>query len=211
MKKSMNAFKVFIPSAIVVLAALVLSLLKIGMKFQDSAGDMVSLNALFTGIVAVVITSFIFAAVRYNAATGLVLGLVVLHDQLLTLALVAIISILLPQSNIMPIMVIFSVVFTFAQNLPVIREIRDLRHSNSIRDMSNEMVVDVAVKSTGGLRIASAVLAGLFIVAGLVSGNSKLMYALSPLVVGLLVSLYSASTLTSKLWLDFSPRMTKRK
>lgn len=211
MNKNMNAYKVFIPSAIVVLVGLVLSLLSIGMKFQASAGDMVSLNALFMSIVAVVVTSFIFAAVRYNTPTGLVLGIVVLHDQLLTLALVAIISIVLPQSNIMPIMVIFSVVFTFAQNLPVIREIRDLRKSNSIRDMSNEMVADMAVKSTRGLRIASAVLAGLFIVAGLVSGNSKFMYALSPLVVGLLVSLYSASTLTGKLWLDFSPRMTKRK
>ncbi|NLC32981.1 MAG: hypothetical protein GX781_06755 [Clostridiales bacterium] len=211
MNKKMDAYKVLIPSLLVTLVGLVLSLLQIGMKFQAGAGDMVSLNALFVSIVAVAVTSFIFAAVRYNAATGLVLGIVTLHDQVLTLAIVAILSMILPQANIMPIMVIFSVAFTFAQSLPVIREIRDLRHSNSIRDMSNEMVVDKAVKSTDGLRIASTVLAGLFIIAGLFSGNIKFVYALSPLVVGLLVSLYSARTLTSKLWLDYSPRMNKRK
>ena len=211
MNKYTKVLKAMIPSAILAVAGLVLALLGIGLKFQASAGDMVSLNNLYVGILAVVLTSFVFAAVRYNLSTGLVLGIVTLHDQLLTLALVAIVSIVLPQANIMPIMVIFSVVFTFAQNLPVIREIRDLRHANSLRDMSNEMVVELAVKSTKGLRLASAILAALFIAAGFISGNSKFLFSLSPLVIGLLVSLYSSSVLTALLWQTLSPRYSKKK
>lgn len=211
MNKNEKILKAMLPSAILVLAGIALALLGIGLKFQASAGDMINLSGLYLSMLAVIITSFVFAAVRYNLATGLVLGLLSLHDQLLTFALVSILSIILPQADIMPTMVIFSIVFTFAQNLPVIREIRDLRHANSIRDMSNEMVVDMAVKRTGGLRMASAILAALFIAAGLISGNSKFMYTLSPLVIGLLVSIYSSSVLTSTLWHTFSPRYSKKK
>ena len=200
MNKSSSVIKRFIPSLIVLAAGLIAVLAGIAPKFQASAADMISFSQLYVSIAIAVFIAYCFGAVRYSLSVGLGLALISLHDLLLTLALTALVSLALPQAAIMPVLVMFAPVFTFALSLSVIRAARDLRTANSARDMSDEQVADEAVKSTRSMRIGSAVLALLFIAAG-AAGGLKLAGTLLPLLAGLAASLLSSCVLTGKVWL----------
>lgn len=193
-------FKSKIPSLLVFLAGLATVLAGITPRFLASGADMINVSQLYIGIVIAVAVAFCFGAVRYNLAVGVNLAVISLHDLSLTLALTALLSFVLPQSAIMPVLVMFAPVFTFAQSLPVIRAARDLRAANSSRDMSSEQAAEEATKSTRGLRVGSAVLALVFIAAG-AAGGLKLAGTLLPLLSGLAASLVSSCLLTGKVWL----------
>ena len=98
---------------------------------------MVAFDALYICMAVAVAVTFVFGALRYSLAIGITAGLVALHDQLLTLAVMALVSIVLPQTAVMPILIVFSIVFTYCQSWPVIRAMHELRAANSVRDMDN--------------------------------------------------------------------------
>lgn len=208
MKKTTLSIKRLAPSLLVMAAGLVLALAGLAPKFMTSASDMINFSQMYIGILVAVAVIFCFGAVRYSLAVGVNLAVISLHDLLLTLALTALLSLVLPQASIMPVMVLFAPVFTFTQSLPVIRAARDLRMANSTRDMSNEQVADEATRSTKGLRLGSAVLALLFIIAG-AAGGMKLAGALLPLLAGLVAALVASCTLTGNVWLCASARFSK--
>lgn len=210
MNKTNSALKSAIPSLVVLAAGLVAVLAGIAPKFQSSAADMINFSQLYVSAAITVFIAFCFGAVRYSLAIGFGLALISLHDLLLTLALTALVSLALPQAAIMPVLVMFAPVFTFALSLPVIRAARDLRAANSARDMSDEQVAEEAVKSTRSLRMGSALLALLFIAAG-AAGGLKLTATLMPLLAGLAAALLSSCVLTGKVWLLAGARFGKNR
>lgn len=210
MNKTTSTPKMFIPSLLVMVVALAAVLAGLAPRFQASAADMINFPQLYISIAIAVIIAFCFGAVRYNMAVGFNLAIISLHDLLLTLALTALLSLALAQASIMPVLVIFAPVFTFAQSMPVIRAARDLRAANSVRDMSDVQAAEEASKSSKGLRVSGAVLALLFIAAG-AAGGFKLAGALIPLLAGLVASLYSSSLLTGKVWLCTNARFGKNR
>ena len=210
MNKTNSVLKSAIPSLVVLAAGLVAVLAGIAPKFQSSASDMINFSQLYVSAAITVFIAFCFGAVRYSLAIGFGLALISLHDLLLTLALTALVSLALPQAAIMPVLVMFAPVFTFALSLPVIRAARDLRAANSARDMSDEQVAEEAVKSTRSLRMGSAVLALLFIAAG-AAGGLKLAATLMPLLAGLAAAFLSSCVLTGKVWLLAGARFGKNR
>ncbi|NLD34375.1 MAG: hypothetical protein GX653_05640 [Clostridiales bacterium] len=206
-----SAPKALYLSLLVIAAGIAVALAGIGLKFLGSAREMVAFDALYIAMAVTVAITFIFGAIRYSLAVGITLGVVALHDQLLTLAVVALVSIALPQTVVMPVLVIFSIVFTYCQSWPVIRAMHELRTANSTREMDNEQIATAAVRQTAGLRLAAVIVAALLIVAGAVSGNAALVGALMPLAAGLIVSFYSSVCITPHLWVLSAARFGKRK
>lgn len=198
-------------SLLVIVAGIAVAAAGIGLKFLGSAREMVAFDALYICMAVAVAVTFVFGALRYSLAIGITAGLVALHDQLLTLAVMALVSIVLPQTAVMPILIVFSIVFTYCQSWPVIRAMHELRAANSVRDMDNGQVAAAAVRQTAGLRLAAVIGAALLVVAGAVGGNAALVGALAPLAVGLLVSFYSSMCVTPSLWVKSAARFGKRK
>ena len=206
-----SAPKALYPSLLVIVAGIAVAAAGIGLKFLGSGREMVAMDALYISMAVTVLVTFIFGLVRYSLAVGLTLGAVALHDQLLTLAVVALVSIALPQTVVMPVMVIFSIVFTYCQSWPIIRAMHELRTANSQRDMDNDQIAAAAVRQTAGLRLVAVIMAALLIIAGAVSGNAALVGAMVPLAVGLIVSFYSAVCIIPSLWMMCAARFGKRK
>ena len=206
-----SAPKALYLSLLVIVAGIAVAAAGIGLKFLGSGREMVAMDALYISMAVTVLVTFIFGLVRYSLPVGLTLGAVALHDQLLTLAVVALVSIALPQTVVMPVMVIFSIVFTYCQSWPIIRAMHELRTANSQRDMDNDQIAAAAVRQTAGLRLVAVIMAALLIIAGAVSGNAALVGAMVPLAVGLIVSFYSAVCITPSLWMMCAARFGKRK
>lgn len=200
MNKTASPVKWFLPSLVVLAAGLAAVLTGAAPRFAASAAEMIDFPQFYLGIALAVVIAFAFGAIRYSLSVGWTLGLISLHDLLVTLAVTALVSLALPQAVILPVLILFVPVFTFANSLTVIRAARDLRAANSIRDMSNQEAAEKATSSTRGLRIGGAVLALVFLAAA-AAGGVKLAGALLPLLIGLLVSLASSCFLTGKVWL----------
>ncbi len=172
----------------------------IGLKFHANMKDTVDFAQLFLCMLAAVAIAFLYGAVRFSLGAGIALGIAALHDQMLTLALVSLVSIVLPQSQNMPILVVLAVAFTFCQSLPVLRACMDLRASTPLREMDNAAVASQAIADTCQLRKHSIVLAMLLFLAGAVSGLGLLAGFLVPAVLALAASVLAARFLTPALW-----------
>lgn len=208
MTKTASSYKGFFPSLVLLALALAALLADIAPKYVGSAGDMINFTQLFICVAVAVVVALCFGVVRYSLGLGLGLAAITLHDLLLTFSLTVLLGFVFEQGAIMPVLVIFAPVFTFVQSLPVIRAARDLRAATPQRDMSDAQVASEATKATGSLRIGSAVLALVFIVAG-AFGGMKVVGTLIPLLAGVLASLYSSAVLTGAIWQNANAKSAK--
>ncbi len=199
MKKTGTLVKSFLPSLLIAAFGLVIIALGLAPRFSAGAAEMIDFPQMYLGVAIAVLIAFAFGAIRYSLPVGCTLGLMMLNDLLVTLAVTALCSFLLPQTAVMPVLLLFVPVFTLAGSLTVIRAARDLRAAGSTRDLSDEEAAQKATASTRALRVGGALLALVFIAAGAV-GGLKLASTLLPLVIGLAVSLVSSCLLTGKVW-----------
>ncbi len=211
MKASSMANKGLVLSAALIILGLAAAVTGIGFKFYANMRDAIDFSQLFICMLAVVLFSFTYGAVRHSMAAGATLGLIALHDQLLTLALVSLVGILVPQSQNLPFMIVMAVAFTYCQSLPVLRAALELRAATPLREMDHSQVAAQAVTHTAKLRLYGVIIALLILLAGFVSGNSLLAAFLAPLLIGLLVSVFSACFITPSLWVITSTRMAHSK
>lgn len=199
MSKS-KAFGASFLSLAVIVVDLVLLVLGMGPKFSGSGGYAIDYAQLAICAALVTALGFAFGALRYSLASGLALGAAALHDQLVALALTAIVGIAVPQMHLMPVMVVLACVFTFAHSLPVIRVAMELRAANSVREMTHEEVAFKAAQQTCTQRRITAGVAVVLLVAGAIGGGITLAGWLVPMLAGLLASLLSARCLTPLVW-----------
>lgn len=211
MKVNSMSAKAWLLSAALMALGLAIALAGIGLKFYANMRDAIDLSQMFICMLAVVLFSFAYGAVRHSLAAGATLGLIALHDQLLTLALVSLVSILVPQSQNLPYMVVLAVVFTYCQSLPVLRAAIELRASTPLRDMDHAQVAAQAVSQTAKLRLYGTIIALLLLAAGFISGNGLLAAFLAPLLIALLVSVFSARFILPSLWVAMTTRLTHNK
>lgn len=211
MKANGMANKGLALSAVLIVLGLAAAAAGIGLKFYANMRDAIDLSQLFICMLAAVLFSFAYGAVRHSLAAGAALGLIALHDQLLTLALVSLVSILVPQSQNLPYMAVMAIAFTYCQSLPVVRAALELRAATPLREMDNAQVAGQAVSQTAKLRLYGVIIALLILIAGFVSGNGLLAAFLAPLLIGLLVSVFSARFITPSLWVIMTTRMTHNK
>ena len=179
---------------------LVFLLTGMGPRFSGSGGYTVDYMQLAVCVLLVTALSFGFGALRYSVASGFALGAAALHDQLIALALTALVGIAVPQMHLMPVMVVLACVLTFAHSLPVIRTAMELRSNTSQRDMTQEQVAFDAAKQTCAQRRITAGIAVVLLVAAAVGGGMRLAGWLLPVLAGLLASLVSARCLTPLAW-----------
>ena len=206
-----NALNALIGSALVVLGALILTVLKLGMKFNYGAEATMAYLPLILGILAAAVVSFLFGWLRYSLAGGLTLGIAVLHDLLLSLALCAILSLVLGLSAYAPAFVLAGTAYTFCFTIPWLRSARKLARANNSRDFTREMAVRQALQQTRPLFILTVAVAALMLLAFLVSGNLVMAGSLLPLITGLLVAAVSARCIMPYLWASFNFRQKTRK
>ncbi|MHC1785911.1 MAG: hypothetical protein AB9880_02435 [Christensenellales bacterium] len=187
-------------SGLIILLGLAAAVTGLGLRFHANMKDAVDFAQLFICMGAVVLFSFLYGAARHSLGAGIALGLVALNDQLLTLAVVSLVAILLPQSQSLPLMIILTIAFTYCQNMPVLRAAINLRAATSMRETDNAAVIRQALQETRPLRRLSAGAALLLLLAGAISGNGLMAASLVPVLAGLLVSLFSAHFLMPQLW-----------
>lgn len=199
-----NALNTLIISALVALVALVLTLLGMGMKFNFGAAAVMDYKALFLAILAAAAVSFLFGWLRYNLAGALTLGIAVVHDQLLSLALCAILSLVFGLSAYLPAFLLCGVAATYCFTVPWLREARLQLRSASSRDMTRERAAALAFEKTRPLCIFALAAAVLLLVAFLVSGNAAMAGNLLPLFTGLVSAALSARLMTPSLWATFA-------
>lgn len=210
MKSNRAAVNTMLVSLLVALVGLVLAFSRIGLKLMGGSVHMIDFLQLFICMAVAVLFAFVYGWLRYNSATGITLLLVSLHDFLLTLGLVSIIGILVPQASILPVLIILTPVFTYSQTFALLRRLMQLRSGNSLRDMSHDEVATRALGQTARQRLIGSGLALLLIIAGAVGGNGQLMgFMLVPLVA-LGVSLFSVTQLTPHLWVLAVQRLGTR-
>ncbi len=193
-------------TSVVLLAALVFVLLGAGPRFDFGAAGTVSFPSLWWAVLACVALSFFFGLARYDFGTGLALCAAMLHDQLLSLALTTLLSVLFGLSSVMPAMAAAGAAFTFLFTVPVLREARTIARNTSLRDMSREGMAEMAVKNTHRTALLTAVVVLLGLLAFLVSGNLSMTGAVLPLITGSAASLLSRSLITPYVWAAFTTR-----
>lgn len=206
-----SAVNMMIISAVVSLAALALALSGVAPRFNFGAVSTVSFTALWLAILAAVAISFLFGWARYDAGTGFTLCIAMLHDQLLSLALASLISVVFGLSSVMPALAIAGAVFTCLFSIPVLREARTVAKSTSLREMSRDEVAELAVKNTRTPARLTGVVVLLGFVAFIVSGNLSMIGAILPLITGLIAAIFSSCLITPYIWAAFSARRTGKR
>lgn len=206
MKSNQTAVNILIVSLLIGLVGLALAFSRVGLKLAGGSVNMIDFPQLLVCMAAVVIFSLAYGWLRYNRAVGLTLLIVSLHDLLLTLGLVAIIGILVPQSSQLPVLMMLVPVFTYSQSFALLRRMVQLRTANSQRDMSNEEVSAAALKETGRQRLVGGAIALLLVLAGALSGNGLLIARLLVPLIGLAVSMFSVTMIAPNLWLLLTQR-----
>jgi hypothetical protein len=206
-----TAFQAIIVSALVVLAALVMTLLNLGMKFHYGAQATMDYPSLFLTIILMVAVSFMFGWLRYSLAGGLTLAIAVLHDQLLSFALCAIVSPALKLSVYTPAFLLAGTAMTYCFTIPWLRAARKLMRTNAARDYTRQMAAQQALKQVKPLFLLTLTVAVLILLAFLVSGNLIMAGTLLPLVTGLIASVLSIRLITPSVWAAFTFRSRTRR
>lgn len=205
-----SALNMLIISVLVGLAALVLTLLGLGMKFNFGAKATLETLPLLVAIAIAAAVSLVFGWVRYSRNGGLTLGFAVLHDQLLSLALCAILSLVLGLGAYAPAFLLAGAAFTYVFTVPVLRVARAINRSGA-RAEGREQAAEAALRQIKPLRFLALAAAVLMLLAFLVSGNLAMAGAVLPLVTGLIVALYSSCLITPYVWAALKPRHDGKK
>lgn len=199
MKLNNNARKALILS--LVLGTLGLAAWLTGLAtYVASDARMIDFTQLWLCVLAAVVFSFLFGWARYNLASGAALAVGTAHDLLLTWALTGLIAIVLPQSATLPLVLMTGVACTYVQTLPRLRVARQIYRTTSLRDASVDEMAQQAAVSAPLAQWVALVIAVLFVVAAVVSGNIRMLASLVPIVIALLASLYSARAITPFVW-----------
>lgn len=211
MRINKSALNTLIGSTLIAIGALILALLGHAMKFNFGAEATMRYTPLFLAILAAVAVSFVFGWVRYSVAGGITLGVAVLHDQLLSLALCAILSMVFGLSSYAPALLIAGVVATYAFTVPQIRDARVLVRGTAGRSLSREDAATQSRAQNRPLKMSVAIAALLILVAFLVSGNMHMVGAVLPLFTGLLSALVSSCLITPFVWAACRGRRSGKK
>lgn len=209
MRMSKTALNALIVSVLVSLVALALTLFGKGLRFRFGAEATMAYLPLWLAMLAAVVISFFFGWVRYDLAGGIALGAAVLHDQLLSLALTAILSLVFGLSSYAPAFLVAGLTFTYMMSVPVIRDARTLVRGNA--NLSREAAAAQAVKSTRPLKFTVVIIAVLVLLAFLIGGNSAMVGSLLPLLTGLLAAAFSSCLITPSIWAALALRSKKRR
>lgn len=209
MRISKTALNALIVSIVACLLALALTLFGKGLRFQFGAEATISYLPLWLAMLAAVIVSFFFGWVRYDLAGGIALCAAVLHDQLLSLALTAILSLAFGLSSYLPAFLVAGVAFTYLFTVPVLREARTLLKGNT--GMDRKAAAAQAVKSTRPLKFIVVAISALVFLAFLISGNMVMAGNLLPLITGLLAAAFSSCLITPYIWAAIVIRSKKRR
>ncbi len=206
-----SAVRALLLSLLIALAGAALLLFGGGVRFFANTGTMVDFVQLLLCAVAAVVFSFVFGALRYDLPSGTALMLASLHDFAVTFALVAILSLLLPQHPLLPAMFVMTAVFTYAQTIPVLRAVRELTKGTSLRDKNREEAAQEAAAGKGKQSLAAVAAVVLLLAAAVIGGGARLGAAILPLALALAVSCYSARLVTPYFWAAVANRMKARR
>jgi len=200
MRINKSALNTLIGSALIMIGALILSLMGYAMQFNFGAEATMQYLPLILAILAAVAVSFVFGWIRYSVAGGITLGVAVLHDQLLSLALCAVISMAFGLSSYAPALLIAGVVASYVFTVPQIRDARVLVRGAAGKTMTREAAAIQARSSNRPLKMAVAIAALLMVLAFLISGNLHMVDAVLPLITGLISALVSSCLVTPFVW-----------
>lgn len=213
MKSNRTAINTLLVSLLIGLIGLALAFSRVGLKLSGGSVNMIDFPQMLICMVAVAIFSLVYGWLRYDRAVGLTLLIISAHDLLLTLALVAIVGIVVPQSALLPVLMMLVPVFTYSQSFTLLRRTVLLRSGSSQREMSNQEVSAAAVKETARQRLAGGAVALVLLIAGALSGNGRLIAHMLVPLIALVVSVFSVTMIAPNLWLLLSQRklsLTKR-
>lgn len=211
MKIRSSALMVLAASALVIVIGIVLALTGTGLKFYSQSAQAFDLTQMLWAMLAVVVLLFVFGFVRYDLPGALSMGIAGLHDQLLTLALTAILSIIFAQSYSMPALVVASAVYTCCFTVPVLREARLIGRSVSLREYTREEVAGMAVKKTMPMLILVGAAALLIFLAFAISGNALMIGFMLPMLAGIIAAFLSATRISPYIWAAAASRSRARR
>lgn len=205
-------------SGVIIAVGVVAVLARLAFNMSEAARGMFDYGALLAAGCAAVVLALMYGFVRFDRAHGLTLAAVTLHDMLLTFAVTALASIVLPAVAAVPAVyslpyaLVMAALFTLAQSLIVLQRARKIVRTTSRREVSYAEAAQMAAGETRCLRLEVTTVA-LVVMLG-IAGMGAFKTALPvvcPLVVAALVSLYSACKLTPALWTVFSEKLKGRK
>lgn len=211
MRINKSALNTLIGSALIMIGALILSLMGLAMQFNFGAEATMQYLPLILAILAAVAVSFLFGWVRYSVAGGITLGVAVLHDQLLSLALCAVISMAFGLSSYAPALLIAGVVVSYAFTVPQIRDARHLVRGAAGKTITREVAAIQARDTNRPLKMAVAIAAILILLAFFISGNGHMIGAVLPLLTGLISALVSSCLVTPFVWAAAPSRSRSRR
>ena len=207
----------WILSAIVVVIGAVVLLTKVGMKLDPAASAAVDYSQLLFCSLAAVVLALFYGFLRFDRANAIALSAAVLHDLLVTMALVVLLSAVLPRIAAVPaattlaVTVLLSVAFTFCQSIPILRAARHIVRTTSRRDVSLDDAAKMAVAETRSFRVTVSLPVLLLVVAAVVAGGIQMLSVLIALPVALAVSHFSAELITPTLWAGSAAKLKPRK
>lgn len=216
MKKS--AVSTLAVSGIIAVAGIVAVLAHFALKMSDAAQGMFEYGSLLAAGCTAVVLALAYGFVRFDRVHGIVLAAVTLHDLLVTFAVTALASIVMPGLSSVPAVyslpyaLVLAALFTLAQSLIVLQRARKIARTTSRREVSYEEAAAMATKETRCLRL-EVTAAALVIMLGIAGfgGFKNTLAVVCPMVVAALVSLYSACRLTAALWMVFSEKIKSSK
>lgn len=198
MKLQKSALNALILSALIALAALALTLLGTGLKFNFGAEATINYGAIWLAILPCAVTGFVFAWVRYGLPGAVALASATLHDLLLSLALCAILSLVFKLSSYLPALLIAGAAFTYMFSIPVIRDAR--QNVKSTANLNRNEAARLAVASTRKVKMIVVVVSVLVFAAFIISGNLAMVGNILPLITGLLAAALSSCLITPYVW-----------
>ncbi len=215
MKKSSVPFLVF--SLLIAAAGILIAVLKLGFVFNGTAASMINVTQMWLCMLAGVIFSLLYGFVRFDRAHAVALAFAALHDFLLTFALTAIATMVLPKMTSIPAAstlttaIVVSIAFVYCQTMIVLREGRQVIRTTSRRDVTLEDAAGLAVSNSRALRVRVVVALLVLVLAVSLVGGMGLFVAFVPVIISIFVSFYSAEKLTPYVWASSAAVLKGRK
>lgn len=201
-----SALNALIISLVLVIIALALALIGAAPRFDFGAGISMDYPGLLGAMLAVVLVFLVFGRLRYDLSFALGLGSAALVDQLLTLSLSIIASLVFGLGTVFPAFVIAGAAATACFTLPTLREARNILKDTPRKDINRQAIAQEAVKRVCKLKIHASIAALLLLVLALVAGNIHMPGQLLPLILGLVVAMVSSRFISPYIWAAHQPK-----
>ena len=180
----------------------------------DTLGPVVNASFLTNALIGVLLVALfvlLYVAFRFDISNALAAAFGMLHDALVLVSLAVILRSIIKVNISFVAAVLAVIAFSINNILVLLDRIREDKKLPACRDFSREELVSFSVKQGLSRTIFSSLALLVIFVALYVLGTSSIREFSLPIIIGILISVYSTNLISGYVWAFLADRLKNKK